>query len=599
MGATVNRGQGGSPYGAGRFTRAPRILRPMHDLVIRAGTIVDGTGSDRFTGDVAIDDGVITAVGTVAGKGTEEIDADGLLVTPGFVDIHTHYDGQVSWDPYITPSALHGVTTIVMGNCGVGFAPVRPDAHEFLIALMEGVEDIPGTALAEGITWEWESFPEYLDAIERIPHAVDIGAQVPHGSLRAYVMGERGAAREEASAEEIDEMSRLTREAIEAGALGFTTSRTVRHRTSAGDFTPSLGAAPSELWGIGRALAEAGAGVFEMVSDFDDFDAEFAMIRELAASTGRPLTLSLSQHDDYPEGWREFLKRIDEANADGIPIKAQVACRPIGVLLGLEASVHPFIAHPSYGPLHLLPLDEKVRRLRDPEIRSRILSEEPSLGGMFTQFSQAFHKMFALGDPADYEPSPDQSVEALAAAQGRRPEEVVYDLLLERDGHELLYYPLFNYAHGNLDAAREMMLHEHTVLGLSDGGAHCGAICDASFPTTLLTLWARDRTRGERLPLEWVVNAQTRETAVTVGLLDRGLLAPGYKADVNIIDFERLALPPPRIVHDLPAGGKRLMQSARGYRTTIASGQVTFRDGEPTGALPGRLLRGAQSPPGS
>ncbi|MBI2169939.1 MAG: amidohydrolase family protein [Actinobacteria bacterium] len=566
----------------------------MHDLVIRGGTVVDGTGGDRFSADVAIDGGVIADVGRVTGPGREEIDADGLLVTPGFVDIHTHYDGQVSWDPYLTPSSLHGVTTVVMGNCGVGFAPIRPDHHDFLISLMEGVEDIPGTALAEGITWEWESFPEYLDAVERVPHALDIGAQVPHGALRAYVMGERGAAREDASADEIDEMTRLTREAIGAGALGFTTSRTVRHRTSAGDYTPSLGAVPAELWGIGRALADVGAGVFELVSDFEDFEGEFAMIRELAGSTGRPLSVSLSQHDAVPDGWREFLKRIDEANDDGMKVTAQVACRAIGVMLGLEASLHPFVAHPSYGPLHLLPLAEKVARMSDPDTRAQILSEEPAFGGPFRQFAESFHKMFALGDPADYEPAPDQSAQAIAEARGVRPEEVVYDMLLARDGHELIYYPLFNYAHGNLDAAREMMLHEHTVLGLSDGGAHCGAICDASFPTTLLTLWARDRTRGERLPLEWVVRAQTRETAEAVGLCDRGLVAPGFKADLNVIDFDNLELPPPRIVHDLPAGGKRLTQGARGYTATVCSGTVTFREGEPTGALPGRLVRGAQ-----
>lgn len=569
----------------------------MHDLVIRGGTVVDGTGRDRFTADVAVDGGTITAVGRVEGPARQEIDADGRLVLPGWVDIHTHYDGQVSWDPLVTPSSLHGVTTVVMGNCGVGFAPVRPDHHDFLIALMEGVEDIPGTALAEGITWEWEGFPEYLDAVERVPHAVDVGAQVPHGALRAYVMGERGAVREDASPGEIDEMARLTREAIEAGALGFTTSRTVRHRTSAGDFTPTLGAAASELWGIGRALAEAGTGVFEMVSDFEDFDAEFEMMRELAASTGRPLSVSLSQHDDFPDGWRELLKRIDGANADGVPMMVQVACRPIGVLLGLEASVHPFVAHPSYGPLHLLPLPEKVARLRDPDTRARILAEEPALGGMFTQFATSFHKMFALGDPADYEPPPGRSVEAVAAATGRRPEEVVYDMLLERDGHELIYYPLFNYSHGNLDAAREMMLHEHALLGLSDGGAHCGAICDASFPTTLLTLWARDRSRGERLPLEWVVHAQTRRTAEAVGLLDRGVVASGFKADLNVVDFDGLSLPPPRIVHDLPAGGKRLVQEAHGYAATVVSGHVTFRDGEPTGELPGRLVRGPQGAP--
>lgn len=569
----------------------------MHDLVIRGGIIVDGTGADRFTGDLAIDGGVITEVGSVDERGREEIDADGLLVFPGFVDIHTHYDGQVSWDERVTPSSLHGVTTVIMGNCGVGFAPVRPDQRDFLISLMEGVEDIPGSALSEGITWEWESFPEYLDAIDRHPHAIDIGAQVPHGSLRAYVMGERGANREAATPDEIDEMTRLTEEAIRAGAFGFTTSRTVRHRTSAGDHTPTLGAAAQELMGIGRALADAGAGAFEMVSDFDDEEAEFAMMRELAASTGRPLTFSLSQDDEDPDRWRRLLDRVAEVVAEGVPIGVQVAPRPIGVLLGLEASVHPFIAQPSYGPLHLLPLDDKVAKLRDPEVRQKILSEEPAIGGMFRQFAKGFHKMFPLGDPPDYEPAPEASVAGIAGREGRDPEEVLYDLLLERDGHELIYFPLFNYSQGDLEPAREMMQDPNTVLGLSDGGAHCGAICDASFPTTLLTHWGRDRSRGERLRLEWLVKRQTHDTARQVGLHDRGVLQPGYKADVNLVDFDGLTLHAPRIVHDLPAGGKRLMQEAEGYAATVVAGQVTQRDGEPTGALPGRLLRGAQSAP--
>jgi N-acyl-D-aspartate/D-glutamate deacylase len=571
----------------------------MHDLVIRSGTVVDGTGVDRRTADVAVDDGRVSAVGRVETGGRREIDADGLLVTPGFVDIHTHYDGQVSWDPYLTPSSCHGVTTIVMGNCGVGFAPVRPDAHDVLVTLMEGVEDIPGTALYEGITWEWETFPEYLDAVERMPHAIDVGAQVPHGALRAYVMGERGAAREEAADPELEAMYQHVRESLEAGALGFTTSRTVRHRTSAGDYTPTLDAAHKELYAIGRALGDTGKGVFALVTDFKDFHDEWGMLTGLASSTSRPLSFSFSTGEGrgMGEAAQFMLNLLDEAAAEGIDIRAQVAVRAIGVMMGLEASLHPFIAHPTYGPLHLLPLDEKVSRLRDPDVRRAMLGEEPTLGGMFKEFSGAFHKMFALGDPPDYEPPPERSVAAIAEREGRRPEEVCYDLLLEQDGHALLYFPLFNYADFDLEAARMLMEHPRTVLGLSDGGAHCGAICDASFPTTLLAHWTRDRTRGARLPLEWAIRAHTRETAEQVGMLDRGLLVPGYKADVNLIDYDNVKALAPRIVYDLPAGGKRLMQEAEGYVATVVAGEVVAEHGQFTGALPGRLVRGAQPDP--
>ncbi|CAN5863736.1 amidohydrolase family protein [soil metagenome] len=560
----------------------------MCDLVIRSGTVIDGTGAERRTADVAIDGGRITDVGRVDGRGRTEIDADGLLVTPGFVDIHTHYDGQVSWDPLLTPSAWHGVTTVVMGNCGVGFAPVRPDRHAWLISLMEGVEDIPGSALAEGITWEWETFPEYLDAIERTPHAVDIGTQVPHGALRTYVMGERGAVREEATPTEVAEMARLSAEAITAGALWFTTTRTRRHRAADGSFTPTLGASGDELLAIAYAVGATDRGVFEVVSDFDDVDVEFALLRRMAAETGRPLAISLNQHDTNPDFPTHLLARISAAVADGVPLSAQVCGRPIGLLLGLESSYHPFLGHRAYQAVADLPHAERVARLGDPEVRRAVLDEPTGL--LFDPT-----KLFVLGDPPDYEPAPDQSVAAQAARTGVDAAELTYDLLLTDGGRELLYFPLFNYAQFDLEPTRAMLTHPHTVLGLSDGGAHCGVICDASLPTSMLTHWGRDRTRGEQLGLEWLVRNQTRDTAASVGLADRGVLAPGMRADVNVIDFEGLRLRRPEMVHDLPAGGRRLIQRAEGYRYTVVAGQVTFADGEHTGALPGHLVRGPQA----
>jgi len=568
----------------------------MHDLVIRGGTVVDGSGRPPATGDVAIDGDRVTAVGRVADTGRNEIDAEGLLVLPGFVDVHTHYDGQVTWDPYLTPSSRLGVTTVVMGNCGVGFAPVAPERHDWLISLMEGVEDIPGTALAEGLTWGWESFGEYLDVIERLPHAIDVAAQVPHGALRAYVMGERGADHDEApTPSETERMGTLVREAIEAGALGFTSSRTRNHRTRDGAPTPSLTAGADELLGIARAVGHTGTGVFEFVADFRDVDAEFALLRSVAETAGRPLSISLTQVDVWPDQWRRLLELIEQANGDDVAIRGQVAARPIGLLLGLQGSLHPFVMRPIYRSLASLPLAERVNAMRRPEVREAILRERPEGRGMFGFSGASYDKLFLLGDPPDYEPAPQSSVAALAARVGRDAEDLAYDLLLEDGGRSLLYYPALNYTDGNLDAAREMLLHPYTVPGLGDGGAHCGVICDGSFPTFLLTHWARDRTRGERLPLEWVVKAQARDTAELVGLRDRGLLAPGMKADVNVVDFEGLRLRPPRIVHDLPAGGRRLVQEAEGFVATIVSGEVVYQAGEATGALPGRLVRGART----
>jgi N-acyl-D-aspartate/D-glutamate deacylase len=567
----------------------------MLDLLIRGGTIADGSGTSLATGDVGVRDGRIVAVGRVDEPARRTLDAAGLLVTPGFVDVHTHYDGQVTWDDQLAPSCWHGVTTVVMGNCGVGFAPVRPGAHEYLIKLMEGVEDIPGTALAEGIAWgEWESFPEYLDAIARRSYTVDVGAQVPHAALRFYVMGERGADHEQApTAAEIDRMGELVRDAVRAGALGFTTSRTKNHRASDGRFTPSLTAGAEELLGISRRFGEAGQGVFEVVSDFAGREQEWELFREMVRQSGRPMSISIGQSDVAPESWRLMLAAIADANRQGLPIKAQVAARAIGLLLGLEATLHPFSSHPSYRAIAELPLAERVARMRDPALRARILAEPPApaLAGIVWQFE----RLFALGDPPDYEPAKEQSIAAEAARRGVAPEALAYDLLLERSGRALLYRPFLNYSHFTLDAVREMLLDAHTVPGLGDAGAHCGMICDGSFPTYLLAHWGRDRARGARIPIERLVKGQTADTAALVGLHDRGRIAPGLRADLNLIDFARLGVRPPEIVHDLPAGGKRLLQRATGFEATIVAGTVTFEKGEPTGERPGRLVRGPQA----
>jgi len=570
----------------------------MHDLVIRGGQVIDGTGTPARRADIAIDNGIITEVGDVSASGREEIDAAGALVAPGFVDIHTHYDGQVIWDPDISPSSWHGVTTIVMGNCGVGFAPVRPDRHDFLISVMEGVEDIPGAALSEGVTFDWETFPEYLDAVEALPHSIDIGAQMPHSALRVYVMGDRGRDHDEvATDEEIAEMRRLTREALDAGALGFTTSRTINHRDRDGNQIPTLTSAPAELWGISQALTGHAAGHMEIVSDFRDLDVEFEIFEGMTEAAGSRLSVLLSQDDRAPEKWREVLDRINNARADGQDITAQIAARPITLLLGLQSSMHPFITCPTYRrELADLDLDERVERMRDPEMRATLIAEHADrTRGMSGMIAQSFHKMFPLGDPPDYEPQPETSVLGRSLEAGVEAVELAYDTLLSRDGKELMLFPLANFADGNHDALREMNLAEGTLPGLSDGGAHCGVICDASFPTYMLTHWARDRDRGERLPLEYLVQRQCRDTARQVGLEDRGTLERGMIADVNVIDFDRLKLRPPEMVHDLPAGGRRLVQRADGYIATIKSGEVIFREGEATGLHPGQLLRGPRS----
>ncbi len=576
----------------------------MHDLVIRGGKIVDGTGAEPFEGDVAVRGDKITAVGRDLGQAKREIDARGRLVTPGFVDIHTHYDGQATWDPLLAPSCWHGVTTLVMGNCGVGFAPVRPGQEQYLIGLMEGVEDIPGTALAAGMQWGWESFPEYLDALEGQRRALDIATQVPHGAVRAYVMGERGSHNEPATPEDIAAMAQLVGEAIGAGALGFTTSRTLVHRAITGEEVPGTFAAEDELFGIGRELGRRRAGLFELApagvqgEDPTAPPREVDWMRRLSAEIRRPVTFGLVQYDQKPEQWREILELVSQANAEGSMLRPQVASRPSTLLIGHQ-TFHPFTFKPTYQKLASLPLPERVRELRQPEIRARILAEEsqtdPRLAVVFDLLLRGLHKIFRLGDPPDYEPAPEQSVLAQARQQRRDPFDLLYDWMLELEGRQLLMLTLLNYSEGSLEAVRAMLEHPHSAFGLGDGGAHCGAICDASMTSTLLTHWARDRDRGPRLPLSQAVRKMTRDTAELYGLGDRGVLLPGKQADLNVIDFENLSVSIPELAHDLPAGARRLIQKARGYEATLISGELVFARGEHTGALPGKLIRGARA----
>ena len=574
----------------------------MHDLVIRGGNVVDGTGGPARTADVAVDDGIITAVGELESAAAQRtFDADGLLVTPGVVDVHTHYDGQVTWDPLVKPSSWHGVTTVVMGNCGVGFAPVRPGSQEWLVQLMEGVEDIPGTALTEGITWGWESFPEYLTALEGMGRVLDVGTQVPHGAVRAYVMGERGSHNEPATPEDIAAMAALVKEGIAAGALGFSTSRTIVHRAVDGEPVPGTFAAEDEIFGIGQALKSLGAGVFELApagamgEDLAAPEREVALMQRLSAAIGRPISFALLQVDAAPDQWREILRLVADANAEGADLRPQVAGRALNILLGFQ-TFHPFSKRPTYLAIADLPLGERIQHLRKDEVRRAILSESiPDDPLMAIIGGQSTSHMFPLGEPPDYEPTPDMSVAAIARREGRPEEEVLYDLLLRHDGRELVLFTLGGYSHGSLDDMKEMLLHPNSALGLSDGGAHCGVICDASAPTYMLSHWARDRADG--LPLEFVVKKMTRDTANLYGLEDRGVLAPGFKADLNLVDLEHLNLRLPEMVHDLPAGARRLIQRADGWKATICSGEVTFEDGEHTDARPGRLIRGGQPLP--
>lgn len=572
----------------------------MHDLLITGGTLVDGTGAPARVADLAIRGDRIVAIGQDLGPARQTLDATGLLVTPGFVDIHTHYDGQVTWDPMLTPSSLHGVTTVVVGSCGVGFAPVKPERREWLIGLMEGVEDIPGAALTEGMRWGWETFPEYLDALDELELAVDFAAQVPHGAVRTYVMGDRGADNEAATPEDIQAMADLVQEAVEAGALGFSTSRTLIHKGSDGVHVPGTFAETSELMGIARGMQAGGGAVFQMTSNHTDMADEFAWMRTLARDTGNTVSFNLLQTDAAPDLWEHMLGLLDEAEAEGLPVRAQVCGRPNGVLMSWQGTAVPFLNRGAYlCGIHQLPWEEKLATLKDPATRAAIIGDVAVPLGEFEDFILgSFHKMYRLGSPPEYEPHPSTSAAAVAEAQGRTPEEVVYDWLMEDDGEGIVYFPIFNYSGGDHAALHQLMQHPRTVLGLGDGGAHCGAVCDASLPTYMLTHWVRDRQRGPRLPLEQVIQMQTADTAALFGLEDRGRLAEGYLADVNLIDLEALTLEAPRMIHDLPAGGRRYMQGAGGYRATIKSGQVVMRDGEGAGPLPGRLLRGRQAAPG-
>ncbi len=565
----------------------------MRDLIIRSGTIVDGTGAKPFSGDVAIEGNRIVEIGEVSGKGRREIDAKGMLVTPGWVDIHTHYDGQASWDPLLAPSSWHGVTTAVMGNCGVGFAPVRPDQRQFLIELMEGVEDIPGSALAEGIDWQWERFPEYLDAIEKKPRAIDVGAQVPHGAVRAYVLGERCNTDYVPNADEIAQMAQLVQEGVAAGALGFSTSRTLLHKDKKGVHVPGTFAGSDEMLAMGLAMKGLAHGVYEIVSDHLGDEDEWIWVKNFAKQTGLPVTLVATSAGAY-EG-NKMYNIAEESRRQGMDIRPQIAGRPTGVLHGLQSNFHIFVGHPTWRrDLANLSLDQKLRALNNPEIRAKLLSEESQFRPMGNMIEQLLWRVFPLGDNPNYEPDRAQSVAGMAEAAGMSPVEMMYDMLIRDGGKELFYQPLGGYVTYNFDFFRKNMEHPNVLFGLSDGGAHCGVIADAGMPTFILTHWARDRVKGDRFPLEFLVRKLSSDTAKAYGMKNRGELKQGYLADINVIDFDRLRLHRPEAVYDLPTGGRRLVQRVEGYRYTVKSGQVTFEDGEFTGALPGSLVRGGR-----
>jgi N-acyl-D-amino-acid deacylase len=573
-------------------------MAASYDLIVRNGTVIDGTGAEPREADVAIQDGRIAAVGTLDGSAREEIDARGFAVTPGFVDIHTHYDGQVTWDDRFSPSSGHGVTTVLMGNCGVGFAPCRPEDRDTLMNVMEGVEDIPELVMREGVPWNWQSFPDYLDALSTRQCDIDFATQVPHAPLRVFVMGRRGVDREPANASDMVEMSRLVEEGLSAGALGFSTSRSLFHRTPDGALTPTITAGEEELAAIARGMRRAGKGVIQLLDDFADTTAEgateFAMLRRLVELSGRPLSFTLLDLSLYPGRWQTLLREIERAHRDGLPIRGQVAARPVAVLYGLELSFHPFSTCPSYREVEGLPLEAKLARLRDPAMKAKLLAEQPTYRNpQMLAFMRNASNMFVLGDPPDYTPPAEQRLDARAARLGITPLELAYDLLVGGDGRTVLFHPGANYTDCSDANMASMLRHEHTVMALGDGGAHYGLICDASYTTHALTYWTRDR-KGERWPLPWAIRQLTDVPARTVGLGDRGRLQVGYKADLNVIDLDRLKVSAPHPVHNLPGGGRRLEQKAEGYVATIVSGEVTYRDGNFTGARPGRLVRGAR-----
>jgi len=562
-------------------------------LVIRGGTVIDGSGGDPIEADVAVVDGKIAAVGKDLPRGDQEIDAGGRLVTPGFVDVHTHYDAQVTWSNRITPSSWNGVTTLMMGNCGVGFAPCRPHQRDMLVELMEGVEDIPEVVLTAGLPWNWETFDDYLNALDARQYDLDVVTQVPHAAVRTYVMGERALAHEPANADDRAKMAQIAAAGVRSGALGFSTSRTINHKTLAGAHTPTLKAEADELIEIGAAVGQTQSGWLQVISDFDDQEAEFDMLRRIVKASGRPMTITILQRDAKPEGWRDLLERIAAANADGLPIFGQVLTRPTGIMLGFEVSQNPFVNRPSWNRIADLPFDEKLAVLRQPEFRRQLISETNPDARLANRVTN-WERIFPLGDPPNYEPAPEDSVAAMAARSGADPAELVYDLLLENDGKTILYRPLSNYSYGDLGTVQEMFSHPNSLVGLGDGGAHVGVLSDASAITYMLTHWTRDRTRGEKMPLPWAIKRLSRDNAAAIGLNDRGLLQPGYKADINVIDYDRLQLRAPQVAYDLPSGGRRLLQKIEGYDATIVSGVPVQIGGEETGALPGRLVRGAK-----
>jgi N-acyl-D-aspartate/D-glutamate deacylase len=572
------------------------MAEAAYDIVIRGGTVVDGSGGEPFEADVAVRGGRIAEVGRVAGGGAEEIDARGRLVTPGFVDIHTHYDGQVTWENRLQPSSGHGITSVVMGNCGVGFAPARPQQHEMLIRLMEGVEDIPQVVMAEGVPWNWETFPQYLDALAQRRADIDFAAQLPHNPLRVYVMGERGAELEPPTEDDLAQMRRLTAEAIRAGAIGVSTTRNTVHRFRDGRTVPSISSEETEILAIAAGLRDAGAGVFELLGDTRQTTAEqLRFLRAIAQTSGRPVSFSMVQAPNRAPAWPEFLAGLEAAHDEGLEIRTQFIPRPVGFLFGLDLTLHPFAFHPSFRAVEHAPLTEKVKAMRDPEMRRRLLSEKSDdPNPAFKAAVDDVEWLFTLGDPPNYHPAAEDNIAARARRAGQDPMAAIYDELLQDEGRAILYRPSANRVGDHFELmGPDLIAHPHAVLGLGDGGAHYATICDASYSTYFLTHWARHPDPAKRVGLAQAIAMLTRKPAAAVGLDDRGAIGAGRKADLNVIDFDRLRLHPPRTAHDLPAGGRRLTQKADGYEATVVSGQITYRDGAPTGALPGRLVRGA------